>query len=131
MTDFPSVVDAQWLREHLDDLDLVVGDVRGPNAHMRGHIPGSRPLVLGSPMPMSDAESAHAFAQEVALRLRRHGVTGDLAAYSVKSQVGHVMLSATVEAAADLDVQVFHRFAPLKTFFLEALAQLRGQTARR
>ena len=31
-----SVVDAAWLAEHLADEDLVVGDVRGPNAHMRG-----------------------------------------------------------------------------------------------
>ena len=46
-----SVVDAAWLAEHLGEDDLVVGDVRGPNAHMRGHIPGSRPLVLGSPPP--------------------------------------------------------------------------------
>ena len=49
-----SVVDASWLAEHLADEDLVVGDVRGPNAHMRGHIPGSRPLVLGSPPPGAD-----------------------------------------------------------------------------
>ncbi len=70
------VVDAAWLAEHLDDADLVVGDVRGPNAHMRGHIPGSRPLVLGSPPPAADEESARALAQEIALRLRRHGITG-------------------------------------------------------
>jgi len=71
-----TVVDAAWLAEHLQDDDLVVGDVRGPNAHMRGHIPGSRPLVLGSPPPAADEESARALAQEVALRLRRHGITG-------------------------------------------------------
>ncbi len=71
-----SVVDAAWLAEHLQDEDLVVGDVRGPNAHMRGHIPGSRPLVLGSPPPAADEESARALAQEIALRLRRHGITG-------------------------------------------------------
>jgi thiosulfate/3-mercaptopyruvate sulfurtransferase len=70
------VVDSAWLAEHLDEPDLVVGDVRGPNAHMRGHIPGSRPLVLGSPPPGADEESARALAQEVALRLRRHGITG-------------------------------------------------------
>jgi thiosulfate/3-mercaptopyruvate sulfurtransferase len=71
-----SVVDAAWLAEHLGEEDLVVGDVRGPNAHMRGHIPGSRPLVLGSPPPAADEESARALAAEIALRLRRHGITG-------------------------------------------------------
>jgi thiosulfate/3-mercaptopyruvate sulfurtransferase len=71
-----SVVDSGWLEEHLGDEDLVVGDVRGPNAHARGHIPGSRPLVLGSPPPAADEESARALAAEIALRLRRHGITG-------------------------------------------------------
>ena len=71
-----SVVDAAWLAEHLADEDLVVGDVRGPNAHMRGHIPGSRPLVLGSPPPGADEATVTALAQEIALRLRRHGITG-------------------------------------------------------
>ncbi len=71
-----AVVDSAWLAEHLGDEDLVVGDVRGPNAHMRGHIAGSRPLVLGSPPPAADEESARALAREIALRLRRHGVTG-------------------------------------------------------
>ena len=66
-----SVVDSAWLAEHLDEEDLVVGDVRGPNAHMRGHIPGSRPLVLGSPPPAADEESARELAREIALRLRR------------------------------------------------------------
>jgi thiosulfate/3-mercaptopyruvate sulfurtransferase len=72
----PQVVDAAWLAEHLGEDDLVVGDVRGPNAHMRGHIPGSRPLVLGSPPPGADEETARELAREVALRLRRHGITG-------------------------------------------------------
>jgi thiosulfate/3-mercaptopyruvate sulfurtransferase len=71
-----SVVDSGWLAEHLGDDDLVVGDVRGPNAHIRGHISGSRPLVLGSPPPAADEESARALAREIALRLRRHGITG-------------------------------------------------------
>jgi thiosulfate/3-mercaptopyruvate sulfurtransferase len=71
-----AVVDSEWLAEHLGEDDLVVGDVRGPNAHMRGHIAGSRPLVLGSPPPAADEESARALAQEIALRLRRHGITG-------------------------------------------------------
>jgi thiosulfate/3-mercaptopyruvate sulfurtransferase len=71
-----AVVDSGWLAEHLDEDDLVVGDVRGPNAHIRGHISGSRPLVLGSPPPAADEESARALAREIALRLRRHGITG-------------------------------------------------------
>ena len=75
--DFPRVVDAAWLAEHLGEDDLVVGDVRGPNAHMRGHIPGSRPLVLGSPPPGADEATAHELAKEIALRLRRHGITGE------------------------------------------------------
>jgi thiosulfate/3-mercaptopyruvate sulfurtransferase len=77
VTELPSVVDAGWLLEHLGEPDLVVGDVRGPNAHARGHISGSRPLVLGSPPPMSDPEVIEALAKEIGLRLRRHGVTGE------------------------------------------------------
>jgi thiosulfate/3-mercaptopyruvate sulfurtransferase len=76
-SELPRVVDAQWLAEHLRDDDLVVGDVRGPNAHMRGHIPGSRPLVLGSPPPLLEADQVEDLAKEIALRLRRHGITGD------------------------------------------------------
>jgi thiosulfate/3-mercaptopyruvate sulfurtransferase len=75
--DVPRVVDAQWLSEHLDDPGVVVGDVRGPNAHMRGHIAGSRPLVLGSPPPGADEATVAELAKEVALRLRRHGITGE------------------------------------------------------
>lgn len=71
------VVDAAWLADHLGDDDLVVGDVRGPNAHIRGHIPGSRPLVLGSPPPGADESTVNELAKEVALRLRRHGITGN------------------------------------------------------
>jgi thiosulfate/3-mercaptopyruvate sulfurtransferase len=73
----PRVVDAAWLEAHLGDVDLVVGDVRGPNAHIRGHIPGSRPLVLGSPPPGADEATVQELAKEVALRLRRHGITGN------------------------------------------------------
>ena len=74
--DFPRVVDAAWLAAHLGEPDLVVGDVRGPNAHARGHIPGSRPLVLGSPPPGADDAIAGELAKEVSLRLRRHGIDG-------------------------------------------------------
>ena len=76
-SDAPRVVDAAWLAAHLNDADVVVGDVRGPNAHARGHIPGSRPLVLGSPPPGTDGDAVTELAKEVALRLRRHGITGD------------------------------------------------------
>jgi thiosulfate/3-mercaptopyruvate sulfurtransferase len=72
----PPVVDVAWLQEHVGDDDLFLGDVRGPNAHARGHIRGSKPLVLGSPPPMSDRAMLEALAPEVGLRLRRHGVTG-------------------------------------------------------
>lgn len=75
-SELPKVVDVEWLREHLSDADVVVGDVRGPNAHTRGHIPGSRPLVLGSPPPGADEATVAELAKEVALRLRRHGITG-------------------------------------------------------
>jgi thiosulfate/3-mercaptopyruvate sulfurtransferase len=77
MSDLPAVVDVEWLQQHLGDEDLFLGDVRGPNAHSRGHIPGSKPLVLGSPPPMSDRAMLEALAPEVGLRLRRHGVTGN------------------------------------------------------
>jgi thiosulfate/3-mercaptopyruvate sulfurtransferase len=43
---------------------------------MRGHIPGSRPLVLGSPPPGADESTVAELAKEIALRLRRHGITG-------------------------------------------------------
>jgi len=76
-SDLPRVVDAAWLAAHLGEDGLVVGDVRGPNAHSRGHIPGSRPLVLGSPPPGADESTVQELAKEVALRLRRHGITGE------------------------------------------------------
>ena len=77
MSELAAIVDVDWLRARLGEPDLVVGDVRGPNAHARGHIPGSRPLVLGSPPPMSDPETVSALAAEIGLRLRRHGITGE------------------------------------------------------
>ena len=76
MPDLPPLVDAAWVQEHLADPDLVVADVRGPNAHKRGHLPGSIPLVLGSPPPFADAERLTEFATEVQRLLGRHGVTG-------------------------------------------------------
>src|SRR3954467_388411 len=77
MSDLPAVVDVEWLQRELGADDLVVGDVRGPNAHARGHIPGSRPLVLGSPPPGTDGDAGTELAKEVGLRLRRHGITGN------------------------------------------------------
>ena len=72
----PPLVDAAWVQEHLGEPDLVLGDVRGPNAHQRGHLPGSIPLVLGSPPPLATRETVQEFAVEVQRRLGRHGVTG-------------------------------------------------------
>jgi thiosulfate/3-mercaptopyruvate sulfurtransferase len=77
VTALPPVVDAAWVAERLGEPGLLLADVRGPNAHTRGHIPGSIPLVLGSPAPVTDAEVLEALASEVGLRLRRHGVTGE------------------------------------------------------
>ena len=104
----PSVVDSAWLREHLDEPDLVVGDVRGPNAHSRGHIPGSRPLVLGSPMPASDEESLREFAREIQLRLRRHGITGEerLVLYDRGDGVGAMPAAQLAELAGHRHVAI-------------------------
>ena len=77
MSDLPPVVDAEWVRERLGEPDLVLGDCRGPNAHQRGHVPGSIPLVLGSPAPVTERAVLEELAAEVGLRLRRHGVTGE------------------------------------------------------
>ncbi len=101
MSEFLSVVDAAWLQEHLGEPDLVVGDVRGPNAHSRGHIPGSRPLVLGSPMPTSDEDALRDFAKEIELRLRRHGITGDerLVLYDRGDGVGAMPAAQLAELA--------------------------------
>ena len=76
MSELPPLVDATWLQEHLAEDDLLVGDVRGPNAHQRGHLPRSIPLVLGSPPPLATRETVQEFAVEVQRRLGRHGVTG-------------------------------------------------------
>jgi thiosulfate/3-mercaptopyruvate sulfurtransferase len=73
----PSVVTADWVVEHAGDKDVLLADVRGPNAHARGHLPRSIPLVVGAPGQFTDAPVVDAFAREVGLRLRRHGVTGE------------------------------------------------------
>jgi thiosulfate/3-mercaptopyruvate sulfurtransferase len=104
----PPVVDVGWLEEHAEDADLFVGDVRGPNAHARGHIPGSRPLVLGSPPPMSDRDALTALASEVGLRLRRHGVTPEqrLVLYDRGDGVGAMPAAQMAELAGHPAVAV-------------------------
>jgi thiosulfate/3-mercaptopyruvate sulfurtransferase len=74
--DLPPLVDAVWVQEHVGEPGLVLGDCRGPNAHQRGHLPGSIPLVLGAPPPLADPETLQEFAVEVQRRLGRHGVDG-------------------------------------------------------
>lgn len=76
-TELPAVVDSSWLAEHLGEDDLLLADVRGPNAHTRGHISGSIPMMIGTPGQFTSPEVREAFAAEAALRLRRHGVTGE------------------------------------------------------
>jgi thiosulfate/3-mercaptopyruvate sulfurtransferase len=70
-------VDAAWVAANLGADDLLLADVRGPNAHARGHLPQSIPLVLGAPSPSTDRETLAELAEEVALRLRRHGVRAE------------------------------------------------------
>jgi thiosulfate/3-mercaptopyruvate sulfurtransferase len=77
VSELAAVVDASWVSRHLGDEDLLLADVRGPNAHTRGHLPGSIPLVLGAPAQFTDRSVLESFAAEVGLRLRRHGVTGE------------------------------------------------------
>jgi len=98
MPDLPPLVDAAWLREHVGEDDLVLGDVRGPNAHQRGHLPRSIPLVLGSPPPLATRETVREFAVEVQRRLGRHGITGEerLVLYDRGDCVG---ASASAQAA--------------------------------
>jgi thiosulfate/3-mercaptopyruvate sulfurtransferase len=108
VSDLPQVVDVAWLEGELGAEDLVLGDVRGPNAHARGHIPHSRPLVLGSPPPMSDPDVLAALAPEVGLRLRRHGVTGDerLVLYDRGDGVGAMPAAQMAELAGHPRVAV-------------------------
>ena len=108
MSDLPPVVEVTWLRDRLGEDDLVLGDVRGPNAHARGHIPGSRPLVLGSPPPMTDLPMLEALAPEVGLRLRRHGVTGKerLVLYDRGDGVGAMPAAQMAELAGHPQVAV-------------------------
>ena len=108
VSDLPQVVDVEWLERELGADDLFLGDVRGPNAHTRGHIPGSKPLVLGSPPPMSDREVLESLAPEVGLRLRRHGVTGEerLVLYDRGDGVGAMPAAQMAELAGHPRVAV-------------------------
>jgi thiosulfate/3-mercaptopyruvate sulfurtransferase len=108
VSDLPQVVDVAWLERELGREDIFVGDVRGPNAHARGHIPGSKPLVLGSPPPMSDRAMLEALAPEVGLRLRRHGVTGEerLVLYDRGDGVGAMPSAQMAELAGHPRVAV-------------------------
>lgn len=108
MSDLPAVVDVAWLEAHRGEPDVVVGDVRGPNAHVRGHIPGAIPLVLGSPLPLAEAEAVEAFAREVGLRLRRHGITGEerLVLYDRGDGVGAMPSAQLAELAGHPRVAV-------------------------
>jgi thiosulfate/3-mercaptopyruvate sulfurtransferase len=108
VSDLPAIVDVAWLESELGAEDIFVGDVRGPNAHSRGHIPGSKPLVLGSPPPMSDREMLEALAPEVGLRLRRHGVTGEerLVLYDRGDGVGAMPAAQMAELAGHPRVAV-------------------------
>lgn len=108
MSELPQVVDVAWLESELGSDDLFLGDVRGPNAHARGHIPGSKPLVLGSPPPMSDREMMESLAPEVGLRLRRHGVTGEerLVLYDRGDGVGAMPAAQMAELAGHPRVAV-------------------------
>ena len=98
MADLPPLVDAAWVQERLGEPDLLLGDCRGPNAHQRGHLPRSIPLVLGSPPPFAEPETLREFAVEVQRRLGRHGVTGEerLVLYDRGDCVG---ASASAQAA--------------------------------
>jgi thiosulfate/3-mercaptopyruvate sulfurtransferase len=108
VSELPPVVDVDWLERELGADDLFLGDVRGPNAHSRGHIPGSKPLVLGSPPPMSDRAVLEPLAGEVGLRLRRHGVTGQerLVLYDRGDGVGAMPAAQMAELAGHPQVAV-------------------------
>ena len=108
MTALPPAVDPDWLSREVGAPDLYVGDVRGPNAHARGHIPGSKPLVLGSPSPLTDDDVVQALAQEIGLRLRRHGVTGEerLVLYDRGDMVGAMPAAQMAELAGHPRVAV-------------------------
>ena len=86
-----------------------LGDVRGPNAHARGHIPRLEPARAR--LPAADERSAtccEALAPEVGLRLRRHGVTGEerLVLYDRGDGVGAMPAAQMAELAGHPRVAV-------------------------
>jgi thiosulfate/3-mercaptopyruvate sulfurtransferase len=101
VSELPSIVDVDWLERELGAEDLFLGDARG-------HIPGSKPLVLGSPPPMSDRDVLEPLASEVGLRLRRHGVTGNerLVLYDRGDGVGAMPAAQMAELAGHPRVAV-------------------------
>jgi thiosulfate/3-mercaptopyruvate sulfurtransferase len=101
-------VDAAWLAERLGEEDLVLADVRGPNAHARGHLPGAIPLVVGAPGQFTDDDVIRSFALEAGLRLRRHGITGDerLVLYDDGRCVSAASAQQVVELAGHPNVAV-------------------------
>ena len=108
MSELPPLVDAAWVQEHLGEPDLVVADVRGPNAHQRGHLPRSIPLVLGSPPPFADAERLSEFATEVQRLLGRYGVTGSerLVLYDRGDCIGAAASAQAAQLAGHPNVSV-------------------------
>src|SRR5919199_5493997 len=108
MSEVAPLVDAAWVQEHLDEPDLFLGDCRGPNAHQRGHLPGSIPLVLGSPPPLADADTVTEFAVEVQRRLGRHGVDGSerLVLYDRGDCVGAAASAQAAQLAGHPQVSV-------------------------
>src|SRR5438045_7186179 len=108
MSGLPPLVDAAWVQQHQGEPDLVLGDVRGPNAHQRGHLPGSIPLVLGSPPPFADAERLREFAVEVQRLLGRYGVDGSerLVLYDRGDCVGAASSAQAAQLAGHPQVSV-------------------------
>src|SRR5512145_643269 len=51
----------------------------------------------------------------------RYGITSRMAAHTVKPEIGNVMLSAGIEATADLDAQVLDSLIQCVTLFRESL----------
>ena len=86
-----------------------LGDVRGPNAHARGHIPrlaAARPRLAAA--DERSATCSTALAPEVGLRLRRHGVTGGerLVLYDRGDGVGAMPAAQMAELAGHPRVAV-------------------------